>query len=436
MTELADIAALVQRESGIVIAPAQFPSLSAAVERVAPGLRPGVLLSVIDDHGKGGHLIERLIDEVTIKETFFFRHERELAAIEWRTLLDAARQAGRSGLRVWSAACATGEEAYTLAIMASEALGPAPPVSVLGTDISPSALERARRGEYSSRALREPIPRQRERWFAGDGPGLTVAPQLRELLRLRRHNLIRDPIPPSGEDKFDVIVCRNVLIYFDRGTVDRTLSALEGALYAEGMLVIGAADRLSGDLRRPSPLQRSIRQLRRAAPRARRAAAPPASDRRYRGARAGERDPEPPTPAVSADPRHDVLRGVDMWSLEETLEQANRLLERDPLNVDAYFVRGVAQLAARNPVDAVASLRRALYLDPDFGLAAFKLARAYEALHDMSAARRAYVRALHSLRPDDPRSVALMDQLDVADVAGACRTRLAALDGDYSQTTS
>jgi tetratricopeptide (TPR) repeat protein len=114
-------------------------------------------------------------------------------------------------------------------------------------------------------------------------------------------------------------------------------------------------------------------------------------------------------------------------NLEQIAEQTGALLRRDPLNVDAYFVRGVAQLASGDPEGAVVSLRRALYLQPDFGLAAFKLARAYEALQDTAAAGRAYTRALHSLRPDDPRNAALLDQLDVANVVSACRTRLAEL---------
>jgi predicted TPR repeat methyltransferase len=89
----------------------------------------------------------------------------------------------------------------------------------------------------------------------------------------------------------------------------------------------------------------------------------------------------------------------------------------------------VAQLASGDAQGAVASLRRALYLHPDFAVAAFKLARAHEALHDLASARRAYVRALRSLRPDDPAQAALLEQVHVADLVIACRKRLAELDG-------
>jgi Tfp pilus assembly protein PilF len=99
----------------------------------------------------------------------------------------------------------------------------------------------------------------------------------------------------------------------------------------------------------------------------------------------------------------------------------------DPLDVDAYFVRGVTELSEGDAAAAVASLRRALYLDPQFGLAAFKLARAHEALDEPEAARRAYGRAVTALEADDARSRALAESVSLADVAQACRTRIAAL---------
>jgi chemotaxis protein methyltransferase CheR len=406
MSALEQVAALIRRESGIAIKPSQLPALAAAIARTGPGWDAEHLLTATADPAWGRVAVERLIDEVAVKETFFFRHERELAAIEWRVLWDAARRTGREQLRAWSAACATGEEPYTLAIMACEEFGtPAPPVSILGTDISLTALEHAQRGEYGWRAVRELTASQRDRWFAVSGNQLVVGPELRRLVRVSKHNLVRDSLPPPGEELFDLIICRNVLIYFDRPTVRRTISALERALRPQGMLVIGAADRLSGPFAAKPPPRRPIR-----------------------AAHSGPRAPVP-VGAPHAPARKDALAAVHEWSLEATVEQTGELLRREPLNVDACFVRGVAQLAADDPAGAVVSLRRALYLEPDFALAAFKLARAYEALQDPGAARRAYMRALHSLRPDDRRSAELLDQLDIANVAIACRTRLVELDG-------
>jgi chemotaxis methyl-accepting protein methylase len=374
------------------------------------------------DPVRGAELRDRLIDEVAVKETFFLRHPRELAAIDWLSLWDGAREDGRQRLRVWSAACATGEEPYTLAMLACEAFGSSmPPVSILATDISRSAIAMAQRGEYGPRAVRELTEARTVRWFEPSGQRLVVGPELRPLVTARQHNLTRDVIPPAGEPPFDLIVCRNVLIYFDRPTVHRLLGALECALTRGGSLVIGAADRLSGPLGETAIAPRRSRTRSPVAPSAG-AASPPR--------RAGSAQP---TAKVSARPRaqrvDDAVRAMHAASLEDVAQQTGKLLERDPLNVDAYFVRGVAQLASGDPSGAVVSLRRALYLQPEFGLAAFKLARAYEALGDTSSARRAYHRALRSLRPDDPRSAALLEQVDVADIAIACRKRLAELDG-------
>jgi chemotaxis protein methyltransferase CheR len=412
-SELSAIAELIRRASGIALRPAQFSSLQAALARVAPGVDPADVLRLASDEAGGTAILTRLIDEIAVKETFFFRHERELAAIEWRMLRSAAQDAGRDVVRVWSAACATGEEPYTLAILACEAFGgTAAPVRILGSDISETALARARQARYAARSVREVAPARRDRWFERAGAELTVRRELRDLVEFRQVNLARDPIPPQGEERFDLIVCRNVLIYFDRNAVQRTLVALERALWPHGMLVIGAADRLS--------------------------AGPPSASSRPRRAPVPDRKPRsspprrPAAPRKPAEPERERARNLDAvhaWSLEATIEKTALLIEREPLNVDAYFVLGVAQLAADDPAGAVVSLRRALFLDPEFGLAAFKLARAHEALGDRRAARRAYLRALHSLRPDDPRNAALLAQLDIADVAVACRMRLADLGG-------
>jgi tetratricopeptide (TPR) repeat protein len=97
------------------------------------------------------------------------------------------------------------------------------------------------------------------------------------------------------------------------------------------------------------------------------------------------------------------------------------------LNADAYFVRGLVELESGLTLDAVSSLRRALYLDPSFGLAAFTLGRAYDAEGDRAAARRSYRQALRALDPSDDRHEPILAQVDLGDVAAACRARLAAL---------
>jgi chemotaxis protein methyltransferase CheR len=379
------VAALIRRETGIRLEPAQHSALSTALARAAPGGDASAFLRAAGDPELGRDTIARLVDEVTIKETSFFRDRRQLDAIPWRLLLERARAAGAHDIRIWSAACATGEEPYTLALLASEALGvDDPPVSVLGTDISSAALERALAGRYRERAMRAVEPTLRERYFEEDGDQWIVGERLRRMVRLAPHNLAHDPIPPLGEAPFDLILCRNVLIYFDGETVERAIEGLERALRPDGMLIFGSADTLCGTVRR-------LEQI---------------------GA-----ENEAPGP----------LRASVSRVLRRPLGRASEPAVDDPLDAEAWFLKGVGALDAGDPAAATGSLRRALYVDPTFGLAAFTLGRAHEATGDGVAARRAYEQALRTIDLADERHDHLLEQVDLEDVATACRVRLGAL---------
>jgi chemotaxis protein methyltransferase CheR len=407
LERLADV---LRSETGIVIQGHQLASLEAALARLRPPLDAGALLRF----GAGNapaELLERLIDEVTVNETFFFRQRDELDAIDWRALLDAAADAQSATIRVWVAACSTGEEAYTLAMLASEALGTTEaPVSILATDISTDALRRAREGRYRGRTVRTLDDGMRERYFVPDGDGVAVGEPLRRMVEFRRHNLVNDPVPAPAGRRFDLIACRNVLIYFDGQTVERAIATLERALAPRGMLVLGAADRLcdsASRLGRPDN-----------PPRVR--AAPPSRALRRPLGRDGPQVAPPPGLATA-------LEAANEGSLRDAVDITERMLETDPLDADAYFVRGLAEIGLGDAEAAVVSLRRALYVDPSFGLAAFKLARAHELRGDRDAATRAYEVALHTLNAEDSRHDAILDQVDVGDVAVACGLSLARL---------
>ncbi len=182
---------------------------------------------------------------MTVQETFFARDVAQLRVIPWASLRGWRAGAGLGGpIRVWSAGCATGEEAYTLALEATLALGCSPaPVDVLGTDISPAALAAAEGGCYGGRAVRLLAPAVRERYLRRQPDGrYQVTAQLQVLTRFRRHNLALAPGPPPGEAAFDVVVCRNVLIYLSTRLIGRAVGNLERALRPGGVLVLGAAD--------------------------------------------------------------------------------------------------------------------------------------------------------------------------------------------------
>jgi chemotaxis protein methyltransferase CheR len=403
VTGSAQIRDLVRREAGIVLPPGREAAVLAAVDRAAPGLGPDAFLRAAGSLAGRG-LVDRLIDEVTVQETAFLRDRLQLDAIDWTSLRRAALAAGPGPVRVWSAACASGEEAYTLAVLAAEAFGvpDPPPVDVLGTDISGAAIAAAQAGRYRERTVRGLDPWLRQRYLDRQDDGsYLVGERLRSLVRLRRHNLARDPIPPPDEPGFDLIICRNVLIYLDEGIARRVIESLRRSLRPGGELLLGAADALQRPPHQPQPSHKpEPRQARRQRPPEERAAT-----REQRLAA-----------ALDAAGRGDRDRAQELVAA---------LLSDDPLDADAHFIDGLVSLEAGRPSGAVAALRRALCADASFGLAAFTLGRAHDELGDTAAARRCYEVALRTLDPGDDRHGPMLQQVDIDDVAGACRARLA-----------
>jgi chemotaxis methyl-accepting protein methylase len=417
LTRVADV---VEEETGVVTGKAHPGSLRAGIARMAPGMTAARLL----EEGCTGDTLERLIDQVTVRETFFFRHRSELETIDWHESLRAARAHGTDAVRVWIAGCASGEEAYTTAILACEAFGTAtPPVRILATDIARTGLAQARSGCYGTRAVRALDEAVRRRYFSSENRTLCVNGSLRGLVEVRRHNLVRDSFPPVGSPPFDLILCRNVLIYFGRSTVDRVLESLQGALWPGGRLILGAADRISGQpQRKTAPPARSV------APR------PPTFTVPSRPARGGPATPRASVVqdawAASGALAHGVstatANNAARRDLEVALQIAGEAVAADPLDAEAHFAMGLAELARERPRAAIDPLRRALYIDPTSGLAAFKLARAHEALGELGQARRVYRQALRTLELEiKERPVA--EALGLAEVTTACRARLQAL---------
>ncbi|MGD0685551.1 MAG: CheR family methyltransferase [Streptosporangiaceae bacterium] len=424
---LTGIAELVCRETGIAVPAARQPALRAAVGRAAAGLDTGTFLRVASDPVRGRDLVQRLIDEVTTQETAFARDRGQLDGIPWHDLRRSALAAGSAAIRVWSAGCATGEEAYTLALLADQALGPGQaPVDVLGTDISGAALAAAAAGRYRERAVRSLRAPERDRYLGQQRDGdYLVGMRLRGLVRFRRHNLARDPLPPPGEAGFDLVACRNVLIYFEQPLACTVIAALERSLRPGGLLMLGAADALR---RAPRPASTAAGLTGTALTSAPRAGTTQAGTARAGTARAGSgplRRPLGRHPAHSREQRlAAALNAADNSDRAEALAQVESLIADNPLDADAHFVQGLLTLAAGEPGAAAAALRRALYIDTRFALAAFTLGRAYDALGDEAAARRAYQRVLRTLDAADHRHDLILQQVDIGDVVAACHVRL------------
>ena len=159
--------------------------------------------------------------------------------------LHASRPKGMP-LRIWSAAASTGQEAYSLAMLVSE-MGPALAgrmVEIVGTDIAREPLQRGEQGLYTQFEVQRGLPaRLLVKYFTKEDGGWRICRPLRDMVRFREWNLLSDL---SGLGRFDIIFCRNVLIYFDQATKARTLEAASRLLSPEGAIYLGAAETLLG----------------------------------------------------------------------------------------------------------------------------------------------------------------------------------------------
>jgi chemotaxis protein methyltransferase CheR len=189
---------------------------------------------------------ERLIPHLTNNESYFCRERGTLDVIRTEVLAALAQAVGRAGpLRILSAACSTGEEAYTLAILARESglFGPQG-VRVTGVDLDGEALARAAAGTYGEHAFRGTDESWRRRYFVQrDDATWEVRPEVRALVTFGRANLVRqgwrEHLPPQH-----LILCRNVMIYFDQGAIRRVAEGLYQALAPGGYLFLGHAESL------------------------------------------------------------------------------------------------------------------------------------------------------------------------------------------------
>lgn len=422
---------------------------------------------LLSDGASGEAEWARLEAEITVGETFFFRYAEQFQALR-ETILPAliAARASERVLRIWSAGCSTGAEPYSLAILVHELLGDALPdwrVAILGTDISTEALATARAAEYGRWALRTMPPEDRLRYFtrlpAAPGirreGGYALRPEFRGPVRFERGNLLTlaAPVPSQGEP-FDLILCRNVLIYFEARTVAAVVRGLGRRLRPDGWLLLGHAE--------PSPAFASFLDAvslpgtvayrpRPEAPPLALAAVPAADPPRPapQGAEpCGQKPSRIPTPSAAAgdaavdaaadpapNPAADAAAGTisadtisaetappDAWSAEEEAGGLDRIrtladagetgaawralrtaLDRDPTDTALRFYEGLLAHTLGRDAEAERALRAALYLDRGFVMAHYHLGLLLIALQRPHEAVRALDNAValsQALGPD------------------------------------
>lgn len=191
-----------------------------------------------------GKMAEEMVDRLTTNYTYFMREPEHFRLLAEKVLPELAVRRRYGVLSVWCAGCSTGEECYTLAMILQECreqLEQPLNSRIVATDISEEALGKARRGVYQARELSALPPGWREKYFADrDGGGLKAKDCLRSNIRFQRRNLL-EPV----QDRFDLIFCRNVMIYFDKESRTKLIRLLESSLNPGGYLFTGHAELLT-----------------------------------------------------------------------------------------------------------------------------------------------------------------------------------------------
>ena len=258
--------ALIHREAGIWLAPVKKALL---VGRLARRLRELGLVSygdyferVVEDEAEK----IRMLDAICTNETHFFREPRHFEFLAerifpaWRAEADAGRRPRR--IRVWSAACSTGEEPYTIAMMLLSAFPAGWELEVLASDLSTKVLDRAAAGVWPLEKSKE-IPEEHLKAFMLRGYGaqeglMKAGPEIRGIVRFARVNLVGDDWPAGPP--FDLVFCRNVLIYFERQAKITVVERLVDRLAPQGYLFLGHAESLGGFTTKARPVLPTVYQ--------------------------------------------------------------------------------------------------------------------------------------------------------------------------------
>ncbi|MFD2045862.1 CheR family methyltransferase [Ornithinibacillus salinisoli] len=186
---------------------------------------------------KNEDLLAEFVDRITINVSEFFRNPKR-----WEVLIEKILPllgSTKANINIWSAACSTGDEPYSLAIILREYF-PKWNVKILATDIDENVLTKAKQGMYSSSALKELPEKIRDKYFNQVNGFFQIDDSIKKLVQFKKHNLLEDPYPKN----MDLIVCRNVLIYFTDEAKDKIYRDFSSALTTNGVLFVGSTEQI------------------------------------------------------------------------------------------------------------------------------------------------------------------------------------------------
>jgi chemotaxis protein methyltransferase CheR len=400
-------------------------------------------------------LWENLVSALTVGETYFFRNTSHFDALARRILPEVMARAARSGrrIRIWSAGCATGEEPYSVAILLREMIPNLDSwnITLLATDINREALRKAQAGVYGAWSFRGVDPRVRDTYFQPDGKHFVIDEAIKRMVTFAHLNLVADPYPSlaNNTNAMDVILCRNVTIYFNARVTVEVVRRFHACLTEGGWLIPGASEPnmvYYGDFE-PRNFPGTVVYQKPAAPAPETASSavalpqtppfimPSPMPRSKPTAPLTPQAGQPAQPVPDAYLRAQALlqtgqldealrelyRAIDddssfapayytlgkVYANTGALEQAQHWCERaihiDRLQPEPYYTLSMIYQQHGLLDQAVEALKRAVYLDREFVMAHFNLAEIYARRGETDAARKSLqtVQRLLSNKPKD-----------------------------------
>lgn len=382
-------------------------------------------LEYLKRHGEDRHELQKLLQFLTVGETYFYRYPAHFEVLKERF----AGRPVREPIRIWSAGCSTGEEPYSIAMVLMEALPDwrERDIRVIATDINNRSLKKAREGVYSPWSLRITTPEQAKRYFRRVGDSFLIRDEVKQLVQFHHLNLsipCREPVCDQLHE-LDAIFCRNVLIYFTTETAERMVDRFARALAPSGLLFLGHSETLLQrglelELRRQ---ERSYYYVKcgsgRAAPPVPGGPAPalpaeasPATDLTPEQVRLAQawlhtHEPwQPPCPAAVAqipaasagpEPAEVLATARELFDREEfdpALEQLELLLARSPDHADALVLKGFILAGKGALKEALETCERVIALNDLLPEAYFLKGVLLDAEDQLAAAAAEYRKAL------------------------------------------